>query len=175
MSTIWWCPCVECSLVLLEECVCYDQSVLLAKLYYPLPCFIPYSKAKFACYSRCFLTSCFCIPVPSNGHLFLVLVLKGLLGLHRTIQLQLFQCYWSGHRLGLPRYWMVCLGNEQRLFCHFWVCIQVLHPGLLLPMMLDHRKREFKINIYLCFIDYAKVLTVWITTNCGTFLKRWEY
>ena len=23
-----------------------------------LPCFIPYSKAKFACYSRCFLTSC---------------------------------------------------------------------------------------------------------------------
>ena len=34
--------------------------------YYPLPCFILYSKAKFACYSRCFLTSYFCIPVPSN-------------------------------------------------------------------------------------------------------------
>ena len=33
---------------------------------YPLPCFIPYSKAKFACYSRCFLTSYFCIPVPYN-------------------------------------------------------------------------------------------------------------
>ena len=29
--TIWWCPCVE-SLVLLEECVCYDQHILLAKL-----------------------------------------------------------------------------------------------------------------------------------------------
>ena len=28
--------------------------------------FIPYSKAKFACYSRCFLTSYFCIPVPCN-------------------------------------------------------------------------------------------------------------
>ena len=27
--TIWWCPCVESSLVLLEESVCYDQSVLL--------------------------------------------------------------------------------------------------------------------------------------------------
>ena len=25
------------------------------------------------------------------------------------------------------------------------------------------------------FIDYAKPLTVWITTNCGKFLKRWEY
>ena len=25
------------------------------------------------------------------------------------------------------------------------------------------------------FIDYAKPLTVWITTNCGKFWKRWEY
>ena len=30
--TIWWCPCVKLSLVLLEECVCYDQHVLLAKI-----------------------------------------------------------------------------------------------------------------------------------------------
>ena len=28
-----------------------------------------------------------------------MLVLKGLVGLHRTIQLQLLQCYWLGHRL----------------------------------------------------------------------------
>ena len=27
---------------------------------------------------------------------------KRSLGLHRTIQLQLLQCYWLGHRLGLP-------------------------------------------------------------------------
>ena len=31
-----------------------------------LPCFILHSKAKFASYSRCFLTSYFCIPVPYN-------------------------------------------------------------------------------------------------------------
>ena len=37
---------------------------------------------------------------------FLVLVLKGLVGLHRTIQLQLLQRYWLEHRLGLPWYWM---------------------------------------------------------------------
>ena len=24
-------------------------------------------------------------------------------------------------------------------------------------------------NIYFCFIDYAKALTVWITINCGKF------
>ena len=36
------------------------------------------------------------------------------------------------------------------------------------------KAREFQKNIYFCFIDYAKVF-VWITTNCGKFLKRWEY
>ena len=69
-------------------------------------------------------------PLWWEGHLFWVLVLKGLVGLHRTLQLQLPQPYWSAHRLRLPWYWMVCLGNEQRSFCHFWDCIQVLHFGL---------------------------------------------
>ena len=79
-------------------------------------------------FSRCFLTSYFCIPVPYNegkrfSHIFWVLVLEDLVGIHRTIQLQLPQYYWSGPRLGLPWYWMVCLGNEQRSFCRFWDCI----------------------------------------------------
>ena len=33
---------------------------------------------------------------------------------------------------------------------------------------------EFQKNIYFCFIDYAKDL-VWITENCGKFLKGWKY
>ena len=37
------------------------------------------------------------------------------------------------------------------------------------------KKQEFQKNIYFCFIDYTKPLTVWITINCGKFLKRWEY
>ena len=32
--------------------------------------------------------------------------------------------------------------------------------------------REFQKNIYFCFIDYAKALTVWMTINCGKFWKR---
>ena len=36
--------------MLLEKGVCYDQCVLLAKLYKPLPCFILNSKATFACF-----------------------------------------------------------------------------------------------------------------------------
>ena len=31
------------------------------------------------------------------------------------------------------------------------------------------KAREFQKNIYFCFIDYTKLLTVWITTNCRKF------
>ena len=41
-----------------------------------MPCFIPYSKAKFACYCRCFLTSYFCIPVPDRIPVELFQILK---------------------------------------------------------------------------------------------------
>ena len=90
--------------MLLEEVACYDQCVLLGKLYSSLSFFILYTEAKFACYSRCFLTSYFCIPVPYNEKdiFWGVLVLKGLVGLHGTVELQLLQRYWLGHRLGLP-------------------------------------------------------------------------
>ena len=64
-----------------------------------------------------------------KGHL-QMLVPEGLVGPHRTIQLQLLQHYWSGHRLGLLWCWIVCLENEQRSFCCFWDCTQVLHFGL---------------------------------------------
>ena len=37
------------------------------------------------------------------------------------------------------------------------------------------KAREFQKNIYFCFIDYAKTLTVWITINCGKFWEKWEY
>ena len=78
-------------------------------------------------------------PVEWKGHLFGVLVLKGLVGLYRTVKLQLLQRYWLGHTLGLLWYLMVCLGNEQRSFCHFWDCIQVLHFGLFCwPWWLLH-------------------------------------
>jgi len=39
------------------------------------------------------------------------------------------------------------------------------------------KAREFQKNIYFCFIDYTKLkpLTVWIITNCGKYLKRWDF
>ena len=35
--------------------------------------------------------------------------------------------------------------------------------------------REFQKIIYFCLLTMPKPLTMSITTNCGTFLKRWEY
>ena len=37
---------------------------------------------------------------------------------------------------------------------------------------ITEKARKFQKNI--CSIDYAKIF-VWITTNYGKFLKRWEY
>ena len=37
------------------------------------------------------------------------------------------------------------------------------------------KAREFHKNIYFWLLSMPKPLTVWITTNCGKFLKRWEY
>ena len=37
------------------------------------------------------------------------------------------------------------------------------------------KAREFQKNIYFCFIDYTKAFDCVEHTNCGKFLKRWEY
>ena len=50
-------------------------------------------------------------------------------------------------------------------------------PETKLPTSIGSLKkaRESQKNIYYCFIDFSKAWTVWITTNCGKFFKRWEY
>ena len=49
-------------------------------------------------------------------------------------------------------------------------------PEIKLPTSAGSwKKQRVPKNIYFCFIDYAKALTVWITTNCGKFFKKWEY
>ena len=101
MLTIWWCPRVESSLMFLEEGVCYDQCILLAKR-------LVFALLHSAFQGQiCLLLQVFLdflllhsSPLEWKGHLFWVLVLKALVGLHRTVQLQLLQRYWLGHRLG---------------------------------------------------------------------------
>ena len=87
--TIWWCPCVKLSLVLLKKGVCYDQYVLGRIL-------LAFALSHVVLQSQ----SCLLLQVSLDflllhynllwriEHLFLVLVLGGLLGLHRTNQFQ---------------------------------------------------------------------------------------
>ena len=37
------------------------------------------------------------------------------------------------------------------------------------------KAREFQKNIYFSFLTMPKPLTLWMTTNCEKFFKRWEY
>ena len=50
-------------------------------------------------------------------------------------------------------------------------------PEVKLPASAGSLKKQksSRKNIYICFINYIKTLTVWITINCGKFWNRWEY
>ena len=92
--TIWWCPCVESSLVLLEEGVSYDQCALLTKLLllaFSLPHFVLQDQTCLLLQVSLDFLLLHSRPLWWKGHIFLVLVLEGLIGLHKTIQLQLLQ------------------------------------------------------------------------------------
>ena len=113
-------------------------------------------------------------PYNEKGIFFWVLFLEGLVSLHRTVQLQTSsnnassKYYWLGHRFGLLCYWIVCLGNEQRLFCHFWYCTQVLHFRLFLltkmatPFLLRILAHSSRYNGYLIQIHpFQSILVCW--------------
>ena len=47
--------------------------------------------------------------------------------------------------------------------------------GQIVICWIIEKAREFQKNLYFCFIDYANAIGFVVTTNCGKFLKRWEY
>ena len=99
----------------------------LGKILLALPCFILYSRTKFACYSAYLLTSYFWIRIPCDEKDIVFGVLEGLISLPRSGQLQLLHHQCLGHRLGLLWCWMVCRENKPRSFHRFWDFTQVLH------------------------------------------------
>ena len=86
-------------------------------------------------------------------------VLKGLVGLHRSVQLWLLQRYWLGHRLGLPWYWMVCLGNEQRSFCQ---C-----------KFGAYRECHLRFSMCLLWGGWSQAATLLADVNCAGSQKVW--
>ena len=112
---IRWCPCAKSSLVLWEEGICYGRgfswqnSISLC----PASFYISRQNLPVTPGVSWLPTFAFQSPIMKRTS-FWVLVLEGLVGLHRTVQLQPLQPYWPGNRLGLLWYWMVYFGNEQR-------------------------------------------------------------
>ena len=107
--TIQFCPCVESSLVLLKR-VFAMPSVFFWQIFaslWPAWFYTPRPKLPVTPGISLLPTLAFQLPIVKRTS-FGVLVPEGLLGLHRTVQLQLLQHYWLGHRLGLLWYWMVC-------------------------------------------------------------------
>ena len=124
--TIWWWPCVELSLGLLEKGIAmismfsWQNSVNLCLASFRtsrphLP--VIQDISWFPIFE-------FQSPIIYRTS-FLMLVLEGTIGFHRTGQLLWNQR--SGHRLWLLWCWMVCLENERRSFCLFQGGTQVLH------------------------------------------------
>ena len=134
--TIWWRPCVELFLILLEKDIYYDQCVLLAKPWWPLPCFVLYSKAKFACYSGISWFPTFAFDSPMiKRHLFLDVSSRRsckssqnlstsassalLVGVHTWITVILNDLLWKRTKIiYCSWYWIQVLNF--RLFCWPW-------------------------------------------------------
>ena len=101
--------------MLLEEGVCYDQCILLAKLCELLPCFILHSEAKLAYYFRYLLTSHFRVPIPyDEKDIFLVLVLEVLMGLLEPFNFIFFSI--SGWGIDLDYCHVITLPNRHSPF-----------------------------------------------------------
>ena len=78
-------------------------------------------------------------PLLWKGHLFWVLVLKGLVSLHRPFNFSFFSVTGWGIDLDYRDIEWFAFETEQRSFCHFSDCIKVLHFGLFCwPWWLLH-------------------------------------
>ena len=151
MSTIWWCPCVESSLVLLEECVLLANFISL----WPASFCTPGSNLPATPGISWLPTFAFQSPIMKRTS-FGVLVLEGLIGLHRTVQLQLLQHYWPGHRLGLLWYWVVCLGNKQR----YSVVFEIASKYYISNSFVDHDGYSISSEGFLPTV--VDIMVIWV-------------
>ena len=94
-------------------------------------------------------------PIWWKGHLFVVLVLYCLVSLHRTIQLQLLHNYWSGHRLGLLWYWVVCFGNRDHS-----VIFEIVPKNSISDSFVDYD--DYSISSKGFFPVVVDIMVIWV-------------
>ena len=135
--TICWCPCVESSLVLLEERVFAMTSA------FSWQNSVSFCPASFCTPRPNLLVSPVISWLPTFALLspmmkrksFLGVSSRSFVGLHRTVQLQLLWHQWLGHRFGLLWCWMVCLGNKLRSFL---VVFEIIPQNCISDSLVDY-------------------------------------
>ena len=105
-------------------------------------------------------------PLWWKWYLFWVLVLEYLVGLHRTVQLQLLQHYWSGHRLGLLWYWMVCLGNRDHS-----VIFETAHKYCIWGSFVDYKGYAISSKGFLPTVVGIMVIWVKFIHSCPSYFS----
>ena len=82
--------------------------------------------------------------------------LKGLVGLHRTVQLQLLQHYWLGHRLELLRYLNGLPWRWTEIILSFWR----LYPGTAFWTLVDHDGYSISSKGFLPAV--VDIMVIWV-------------
>ena len=141
--TIWWCPCVEFLLC------CWKRVFVMTSVFpwwnfvslFPASVCTPRPNFPVTPGISWLPTFTFQPPIMSRTS-FLVLVLEGLIGLDRTVELQLLHHYWLGHRVGT-----VTLN-----------CLPWKRTEIILSFLRLHRSAAFQ--------------TLWLTMMATPFLLR---
>ena len=82
-------------------------------------------------------------------------MLEGLVGLHRTVLLQLLQHYRPGCWLGLWWYWMVCLGNK-----HHSVIFKIAPKYCIPDSFVDYEGYSISSNGFLPTV--VDIMVIWV-------------
>ena len=100
-------------------------------------------------------------PLWWKGYLFLVSVLEGFVGLHRTGQLQFLWHQWLGHRLELLWCWMACLENKQIILLFLR-----LYPNTAFQTLVDYKVCSISSNGLLLTVVDIMILWIKFSLSC---------
>ena len=97
-------------------------------------------------------------PLWWKGHLFLVL--EGLVGLHRTVWLQLLWHEWLGHRFGLPWYWRFALAMN-------WdhsIVFEIAPMYCILDSLVDYEGYSISSKGFLPIV-VVDIMVIWVLSG----------
>ena len=96
-----------------------------------------------------------------------VLVLEDLVGLHRTLQLQLLQHYWLGHRLGLLWCWMAVLETNR----DHSVIFEIASKYCILDCFVDYEGNSISSKGFL--LTGVDITVIWVKFTHLLNSQRW--